>query len=320
MSQAVALKTLESLTTLRDELLAVGGGARSDFWMQIYADMYARRILRSRVGQQAAVGPVEEQGFPARELEDLIDALDASLTPLKNFILPGGCAAAADLHLIHAQRGLGRQGEVGGDPAELVGLELVVATVLHREEPGAQAGHLAGEVDLVVSEFEPDIARVCAGPDGNAWVETSRGRRPEEPGVMMVWDVFSPEGIFLIMELAEGQDLSERVAALPPRFTAAWRKPSPSRRRTTSATPLTFGSSLVPTVIPLNCTVDWFVTSLSFAMTPSRSTSNSSSTESPSWPAGASGRASRFRSRTARSASAAVPAQRSFAPAAATCS
>jgi len=54
MSQMVALRTLESLTTLSDELLAVGGGARSDFWIQMYADMYARTIVRSQVGQQAA--------------------------------------------------------------------------------------------------------------------------------------------------------------------------------------------------------------------------------------------------------------------------
>ena len=54
MSQAVALETLESLATLHDEILAVGGGARSDFWMQMYADMYDRRMIRSQVGQQAA--------------------------------------------------------------------------------------------------------------------------------------------------------------------------------------------------------------------------------------------------------------------------
>ncbi len=54
MSQAVALETLESLATLHDEILAVGGGARSDFWMQMYADMYNRRMIRSQVGQQAA--------------------------------------------------------------------------------------------------------------------------------------------------------------------------------------------------------------------------------------------------------------------------
>jgi xylulokinase len=54
MSQAVALRELESLRPLSDEILAVGGGARSDFWMQIYADMYGKRMVRSQAGQQAA--------------------------------------------------------------------------------------------------------------------------------------------------------------------------------------------------------------------------------------------------------------------------
>jgi xylulokinase len=54
MAQAVALRELEKLSPLSQEMLAVGGGARSDFWMQIYADMYGKRLLRSQVGQQAA--------------------------------------------------------------------------------------------------------------------------------------------------------------------------------------------------------------------------------------------------------------------------
>jgi len=54
MAQAVALRELEKLSPLSKEMLAVGGGARSDFWMQIYADMYGKRMLRSQVGQQAA--------------------------------------------------------------------------------------------------------------------------------------------------------------------------------------------------------------------------------------------------------------------------
>ena len=61
----------------------------------------------------------------------------------------------------------------------------------------AQTSHLRGEVDIAVSSTEPDIERICTGPDGNLWVETSRGRRPEQPGVMMVWDVFTPLGHFL---------------------------------------------------------------------------------------------------------------------------
>jgi len=54
MAQAMALKQLEKLSPLSSEMLAVGGGARSDFWVQIYADMYGKSMIRSQVGQQAA--------------------------------------------------------------------------------------------------------------------------------------------------------------------------------------------------------------------------------------------------------------------------
>ena len=54
MAQALALKALESLAPLSDEILAVGGGSVSDSWMQMYADMYGKSMIRSQVGQQAA--------------------------------------------------------------------------------------------------------------------------------------------------------------------------------------------------------------------------------------------------------------------------
>ena len=54
MAQALALRALESLAPLSSEILAVGGGSVSDFWMQLYADMYGKRMIRSQVGQQAA--------------------------------------------------------------------------------------------------------------------------------------------------------------------------------------------------------------------------------------------------------------------------
>jgi cob(I)alamin adenosyltransferase len=44
----------------------------------------------------------EDQPFGAEDLESRIDAMDAMLPPLKSFILPGGCAAAATLHLARA--------------------------------------------------------------------------------------------------------------------------------------------------------------------------------------------------------------------------
>ena len=52
----------------------------------------------SQSAETAGLSPEEQPFFPG-ELESLIDIMDGSLSPLKNFILPGGCAAAAALHL-----------------------------------------------------------------------------------------------------------------------------------------------------------------------------------------------------------------------------
>ncbi|MEN8007508.1 MAG: cob(I)yrinic acid a,c-diamide adenosyltransferase [Candidatus Krumholzibacteriota bacterium] len=52
--------------------------------------------------RETAALPPEEQPFVPGELETLIDTMDGSLAPLKNFILPGGCAVAAALHLARA--------------------------------------------------------------------------------------------------------------------------------------------------------------------------------------------------------------------------
>jgi hypothetical protein len=51
--------------------------------------------------------------------------------------------------------------------------------------------------EIHVSETEPDIAAVRIGPDGNLWVESSRGGRDQPEGVFYTWDVFTPDGEFL---------------------------------------------------------------------------------------------------------------------------
>jgi len=54
MSLSLAVKALERITDISGEMIAVGGGSRSDLWMQIYADLYDKEMVRTNIGQQAA--------------------------------------------------------------------------------------------------------------------------------------------------------------------------------------------------------------------------------------------------------------------------
>jgi len=54
MKLNIVLSKLKELTNLSNEILVVGGGSRSDFWCQIFADIYNVSVLRSNIGQQAA--------------------------------------------------------------------------------------------------------------------------------------------------------------------------------------------------------------------------------------------------------------------------
>jgi len=54
MSLQLALKALERITPVSNEIIAVGGGSQSDLWMQIYADLYDKDMVRTNIGQQAA--------------------------------------------------------------------------------------------------------------------------------------------------------------------------------------------------------------------------------------------------------------------------
>ena len=49
-----ALDALESVTPVSEEILAVGGGSRNDFWIQMYADIYGKTMVRTNIDQQAA--------------------------------------------------------------------------------------------------------------------------------------------------------------------------------------------------------------------------------------------------------------------------
>jgi hypothetical protein len=48
-----------------------------------------------------------------------------------------------------------------------------------------------------ISKTEPDIAALRIGPDGNLWVEPSRGGLDQPEGVFFTWDVFDADGKFI---------------------------------------------------------------------------------------------------------------------------
>ncbi len=53
LNLSIALEALESYVPLADEMLIVGGGANSDFWMSLFANIYNKKIIKSNVGQDA---------------------------------------------------------------------------------------------------------------------------------------------------------------------------------------------------------------------------------------------------------------------------
>lgn len=54
LGQRVCLDKIRELTDVSDEMLVVGGGARSELWRRITADGYNTTVLKSNVDQQAA--------------------------------------------------------------------------------------------------------------------------------------------------------------------------------------------------------------------------------------------------------------------------
>jgi cob(I)alamin adenosyltransferase len=101
-----------------DELNAVLGWARAAPLPPALDGVLARAQAGCfAVGAFLATAPGKDPGIEGvgdadvKAFEDAIDALEADLPPLKSFVLPGGCEAAARLHVARtvcrrAERGL----------------------------------------------------------------------------------------------------------------------------------------------------------------------------------------------------------------------
>ena len=53
MNLALALDVLRRFTRLSGEMVVVGGGSKSRLWLQIFADCYEMKIVKTNVGQDA---------------------------------------------------------------------------------------------------------------------------------------------------------------------------------------------------------------------------------------------------------------------------
>jgi xylulokinase len=54
MGLRLALDEIRRLTDIGDEMVMVGGGSRSTFWRQIFADVYNMKVVKTNIDQQAA--------------------------------------------------------------------------------------------------------------------------------------------------------------------------------------------------------------------------------------------------------------------------
>ncbi|MCL3781119.1 pentose kinase [Prolixibacteraceae bacterium JC049] len=76
MGLRVALDELRKLTQLEDEMLLVGGGSKSDFWRQMYADIYNTKVIKTNVDQQAAALGAAALAAVGTGLWDNFDTID----------------------------------------------------------------------------------------------------------------------------------------------------------------------------------------------------------------------------------------------------
>ena len=75
------------------------GAAADTMLARIQNDLFDLGADLCRPGDDAEDGKLRIQAFQVERLEQEIDALNASLKPLESFILPGGTAPSAYLHL-----------------------------------------------------------------------------------------------------------------------------------------------------------------------------------------------------------------------------
>ncbi len=71
LNLGIALDVLQNQVEMSDEMLIVGGGGKSDFWRQIFSDVYDKNIIETNVGQEAgSLGAAIVAGIGAGVFKD----------------------------------------------------------------------------------------------------------------------------------------------------------------------------------------------------------------------------------------------------------
>lgn len=82
------IEILDTMGILINKVIASGGGARSDLWLQIQADVFGREIYRSNMVEQACVGAAITAGVGCRIYKGIEEACEAVVKIDNNPIIP----------------------------------------------------------------------------------------------------------------------------------------------------------------------------------------------------------------------------------------
>jgi len=87
---------LEQAGVKVDEFRAIGGGAKSDFWLQLKADMYNRRVVKLAVPEAASLGMAIAAGLAAGVYSSASEAAAELIEPEATFVPDRGRARYYD--------------------------------------------------------------------------------------------------------------------------------------------------------------------------------------------------------------------------------
>lgn len=79
------LDILETAGATVAQIRAIGGGAKSDFWLQLKADMYNRPVVRMRVAEAASLGMAIASGVASGAYASTSEAVEQLVVPGERF-------------------------------------------------------------------------------------------------------------------------------------------------------------------------------------------------------------------------------------------